>query len=440
MVRKADSSGGQNWNGPTCCVAGANCAVSNQYYSQCLPGSNPVPTNVPPVTTSLPHPTVAPSTDNPFYGATGFINPEFVAQVQSSIANDSSIAAMANKVASYSTAIWMDTMVNLARLSTGLQAAAKQAAQTKNNITVQFVVYDLPGRDCHALASNGEIPIGGIDTYKAKYIDVIVETLKANFNPNVRVVLIIEPDSLPNIATNVPGTEKCVQAQQGYEDGVAYALSQLSLPNVWQYVDAAHGGWLGWPNNQQLGAKVFQRVFNAALALNPKTKIAGFATSVSNYSPFNAPTTAPAKADPLQNNNGQLTYEGNPCIDENIYTQQLATVFGPMGLPTRFIVDTGRSGQAGIRTNWGSWCNVKGAGIGPRPQANPSALIDAFVWIKPPGESDGVSGPPGAPRLDGFCDPTTSNGIDSLPGAPQAGDWFHDEFVMLLKNANPPLV
>ena len=55
------------------------------------------------------------------------------------------------------------------------------------------------------------------------------------------------------------------------------------------------------------------------------------------------------------------------------------------------------------------------------------------------GESDGVSGPPGTPRLDGFCDPTTSNGLDSLPDAPQAGVWFDAEFIMLVKNANPPL-
>ncbi|KAJ3317721.1 hypothetical protein HDV06_001275, partial [Boothiomyces sp. JEL0866] len=146
--------GGQNWNGPTCCESGATCVVSNQYYSQCLPGSNPGPTNVPPVTTvapstSVPQPTVSPPGDNPFYGSTGFINPEFVAQVQSSIAKDPSISAAANKLATYSTAIWMDTMANISRLQKNLQTAATQAAQTGSNVTIQFVVYDLPGRDCH---------------------------------------------------------------------------------------------------------------------------------------------------------------------------------------------------------------------------------------------------------------------------------------------------
>lgn len=33
------------------------------------------------------------------------------------------------------------------------------------------VVYDLPGRDCHALASNGELATGQLDRYKSEYID-----------------------------------------------------------------------------------------------------------------------------------------------------------------------------------------------------------------------------------------------------------------------------
>ena len=33
------------------------------------------------------------------------------------------------------------------------------------------VVYDLPGRDCAAKASNGELKVGEIDIYKTEYID-----------------------------------------------------------------------------------------------------------------------------------------------------------------------------------------------------------------------------------------------------------------------------
>jgi endoglucanase len=37
--------GGQGWSGETTCVSGYTCTVSNQWYSQCLPGSGPAPSS-----------------------------------------------------------------------------------------------------------------------------------------------------------------------------------------------------------------------------------------------------------------------------------------------------------------------------------------------------------------------------------------------------------
>ncbi|MER5689618.1 glycoside hydrolase family 6 protein [Streptomyces sp. NPDC002205] len=61
----------------------------------------------------------------------------------------------------------------------------------------------------------------------------------------------------------------------------------------------------------------------------------------------------------------------------------------------------------------GLWCNVSGAGLGLPPQATPSGYpdshLDAFLWIKPPGESDGASSDiPNVEgkRIDPMCDPT----------------------------------
>ena len=34
-----------------------------------------------------------------------------------------------------------------------------------------MVIYDLPGRDCAAKASNGELAAGDLATYKSEYID-----------------------------------------------------------------------------------------------------------------------------------------------------------------------------------------------------------------------------------------------------------------------------
>lgn len=105
------------------------------------------------------------------------------------------------------------------------------------------------------------------------------------------------------------------------------------------------------------------------------------------------------------------------------------------------------------RIHAGNWCNQSGAGLGERPQAAPASGIDAYTWIKPPGESDGSStliptGPnnPGGKGLDGMCDPTyTGNGRNgnsmsgALPNAPVSGAWFSAQFRQLLANAYPAL-
>jgi cellulose 1,4-beta-cellobiosidase len=80
-----------------------------------------------------------------------------------------------------------------------------------------------------------------------------------------------------------------------------------------------------------------------------------------------------------------------------------------------------------------SWCNIKGAGLGERPRAAPAPGVDAYWWVKPPGESDGASDPK-TPGFDKGC-----SGGDAASGAPQAGKWFSTYFVDLVKNANPPL-
>ncbi len=72
-------------------------------------------------------------------------------------------------------------------------------------------------------------------------------------------------------------------------------------------------------------------------------------------------------------------------------------------MPNHAIVDTGRNAVQGLRDAWGDWCNVNGAGFGVRPTADTGeTLADAFVWVKPGGESDGTSDS-SAVRYDSFC-------------------------------------
>src|ERR1051325_4199024 len=105
-------------------------------------------------------PAYAARVPDPFSGAKPYLNPDYVAEVQAQAAADGSSAEAA--VANYQTGIWMDKIAAIAGDSTHralkahLDAAAAQATAS-NPVLVEVVVYDLPGRDCAALASNGEL-------------------------------------------------------------------------------------------------------------------------------------------------------------------------------------------------------------------------------------------------------------------------------------------
>jgi cellulose 1,4-beta-cellobiosidase len=87
-----------------------------------------------------------------------------------------------------------------------------------------------------------------------------------------------------------------------------------------------------------------------------------------------------------------------------------------------------------------------------RPTANTGiAGVDAFVWAKPPGESDGT-GTPGIideddpfKRFDPMCDPLQDNRNEdevrtgAMAGAPHFGRWFPAQFDALVRNAFPPI-
>ena len=132
-------------------------------------------------------------------------------------------------------------------------------------------------------------------------------------------------------------------------------------------------------------------------------KIRGFSTNVSNYNPFKATVREPYT-------------EWSPSWDEDNYTRSLAAQLALQGLPTNFIVDQARVHLPGARKEWGEWCNVHPAGLGsPEKTDTDSPYVDALVWIKPPGESDGQCG---------------------MAGAPRAGAWFNDYVAMLIENAS----
>lgn len=221
------------------------------------------------------------------------------------------------------------------------------------------------------------------------------------------------------MVTNIK-LQTCQDSSAGYKTGVAYALKNLNLPNIAMYIDAGHGGWLGWNDNLKPGAQGIADVYKAAGS--PK-QVRGFSTNVAGW---NQVALSPGEF------SGTSDAQYNKAQNEKTYVDLFSPLLKAAGMPAQAIIDTGRNGVSGLRLAWGDWCNVKGAGFGVRPTTTTGdSLIDAFVWVKPGGESDGTSDS-SATRYDSNC------GLaDSFTPSPEAGTWNQAYFEALLANANP---
>ena len=420
---------------------------------------------------------------NPFSGSTPYLNPDYVSEVQAQASADGSSAE--SKVGTYQTAIWMDHIGAITGDSThsGLQAqlskAETQSQSSSSPVMVEVVVYDLPGRDCAALASNGEIPAtdAGLTQYESQYIDPIVAIEGASAYSNLRIVNFVEPDSLPNAVTN-QSKSACATATPYYEKGIAYALGKLHGigSQIYNYLDIGHSGWLGWPNNMTGAGPEYAKVVQAASG--GYATVDGFVSDTANTTPSDEPflpnSTLQVGGQPLDS---ATFYQYNPYFDEHSYDEAMYNEFVSSGFPSSvgMVIDTSRNGWGGPsrptslnssptnvnsyvsankvdqRPFRGDWCNVNGAGIGARPQASPYGSGDhiiADVWIKPPGESDGDYPTSSHSHGDPHCDPngtqTDGNGgtypTDAIPGYDiPAGQWFAYQFQQLVQNAYPSI-
>jgi len=287
---------------------------------------------VPPTTTTGPIVTgtaTASYSGNPFSGVQMWANAYYSSEVHTlaipSLAP--SLAAKASAVAKVPSFQWLDRNITLSTLLPGTLADIRAANKAGGNYAAILVVYNLPDRDCSAAASNGEFHLAqnGANNYKS-YIDAIRRQLQAY--SDLRTILVIEPDSLANMITNM-GVPKCQGAADAYKELTVYAVKQLSLPNVAMYLDGGHGGWLGWPANIQPAADLFAQIYKDAGS--PKA-LRGLATNVANYNGWSL-ASAPSYTTP------------NPNYDEKRYVEAISPLLSAAGFPAHFITDQGRSGK-----------------------------------------------------------------------------------------------
>jgi cellulose 1,4-beta-cellobiosidase len=409
--------------------------------------------------------------DNPYAGVQGYRNPEWQAKANAEPGG--------NRVSNNPTAVWLDRIAAIegtsgssSNGSMGLEDHL-DTALAQGAGYIQLVIYNLPGRDCSALASNGELGVNDLPRYKAEYIDPIAAIMGQAKYRNLRIINVIEIDSLPNLVTNTNvATCATMKANGGYVQGVGYALNKLgALPNTYNYVDAAHHGWIGWDSNFGPSAQIMKE---AAQASGSLANVHGFITNTANYSALTEPHFTVNQTVNGQQVRQSRWVDWNFYVDELSFAQAFRQHLVSIGFDSRIgmLIDTSRNGWGGaarpagpstatdINTfvdqsridrhiHAGNWCNQSGAGLGERPRANPATGIDAYVWVKPPGESDGSSELIPNDEGKGFdrmCDPTYTgnerngnNPSGALPDAPISGAWFSAQFRQLMANAYPAL-
>ena len=288
-----------NWNLPQPVTVTANAAGTGAAtFTASAPGCTSVTvtgTETAAGSTSTPSHVV-----NPFTGSNWYVNPNYTSEVATSVAGASgTLASQMTLVGQQSTGIWLDHIgaiyggsANSSRMS--LQAQLANAVSKESGSTpeiVPIVVYDLPNRDCAALASNGELTVNnnGLQYYEQDYINPIAQILTDYEHTNLRIVAIIEPDSLPNLVTNLSDAN-CSQANSSgaYVSGVQYALNKLhAIPNVYNYIDIAHSAWLGWPSNMGPAVSLYKSVASGTTA--GVASVDGFISNTANYTPTTEP-------------------------------------------------------------------------------------------------------------------------------------------------------
>lgn len=203
-----------------------------------------------------------------------------------------------------------------------------------------FVAYNIPNRDCGSHSAGGQKNAGG---YR-KWIRDFARGLSGG-----RAVVVLEPDAT--------ASTKCLSARQQSErfELLADAVRVLKGAQASVYLDAGHAKWLS-------ASDMAGRLERAGIA-----EADGFALNVSNF----------------------VSTAANVAFGNDLSRR----VGGK-----HYIIDTSRNGSAS--TN-GAWCNPSGQSIGRLPTTRTGeALVDAFLWIKQPGESDGSCN--GGPRAGTF--------------------------------------
>ncbi len=340
-------------------------------------------------------------------------------------------------------------------------------AARKRSVPI-LVAYDIPFRDCSQFSA------GGAET--AADYRAWITAFAAGIGTREAVV-ILEPDGLGIIPWYTPlngsGFEWCQPAEADPETAADERFAMLNfavdvlraLPNVRVYLDATNSAWLGVGDAGQRLVRAgvaradgfFLNVSNYQFTANSVeygtwiSSCIAYATIV-NPGDFGACPSQYWNGGPLPSKIAQLLGEwtgvalnaygewSDTADYGNLNTSGInlryANMLGTTLPSVKFVVDTSRNGQgpwlppadhpAGDPQDW---CNPPDRGVGMPTAGVDQGLLDAHLWVKIPGESDGQC----FRWSTGPLDPVW-NLID-----PPAGQWFPQMALDLVQLANPPL-
>ncbi|WP_233265562.1 glycoside hydrolase family 6 protein [Leifsonia sp. AG29] len=295
--------------------------------------------------------TPAPATEAPVFGSRLYVDQGSDARKAAdrlAASGDTADAALIEQIAGQPTAVWLgDWYTPTLLLSTIRRHLQAAAAQ---GATPVFVTYAVPDRDCGGYSAGGFTSDAYLDWNRR-----VAAALAGS-----HAVVLIEPDSLAMLSSaacaGVAGTRLPL---------IRSAVRILNAAGLSTYLDGGNARWLT-PDMQA-----------SYLRSAGISEARGFFTNVSNFDATQA---------------------------ERDYAGKVSSRVGWK----HFVIDVSRNGNG-----WtGSWCNPPGAALGqnPRITESPTTKLDALLWVKHPGASDGT------------CN-----------GAPPAGAWYESAAEALVR-------
>ena len=243
-------------------------------------------------------------------------------------------SAMA-RLAAQPTATWLTGERNVRAVVSALTGRASAAGKS-----ALLVAYDIPGRDCGGYSSGGAPSAAAYRQWITEFASGIGDRA---------ATVIVEPDAIAQSLTTTCRATPTIAERLPL---LRFAVQKLrAQPNTTVYLDAGNPGWI------KPATKLVPSLRAAGIS-----EATGFALNVANFF-----TTSSVIA----------------------YGEALSRALGG----EHFVIDTSRNGDGPPPSSGAgpTWCNPPGRALGPAPTTDTgNPLVDAYLWIKTPGDSDGT--------------------------------------------------